>query len=312
MSLQPTRSAVRELDAAHGLASSSTTLDEALKAALSAVFADVDEAAAALNLPLSVVDRYVNGTPRKGDVQAVQLMLRSYAGAVWTPDEANAIGLWSRPGYAKTDDDGTWTASLGDDLTNTGSAPAASSGAPLFATSHVMTADDWYPDPYAGALRGPNIEAYVGASHHMFAVVRLDDVKSNLTDPNFRWCNEGIGDSLACLGIHFVKTGGRFYADYYEWGSSPVYASIDLGATLPSGVLVIEGKYSGGHVWSRRDAGTWVDGGAGVALTAMDGNELWVGPGMNGSVLALGLYTAAKADTFGTMLRLHALELAAS
>jgi len=85
--IQPTRAAVRALDAAHGVDSAATVVDNAVKAAVQArvTATSLSAVSAELNISESRLQRYLTGTPHKGDVMAIQLMWESWEELLPTP-----------------------------------------------------------------------------------------------------------------------------------------------------------------------------------------------------------------------------------
>lgn len=231
---------------------------------------------------------------------------------LFNPLTSSSIFL-QRPNYDDNGTTGTWTATVGTNATRTTDQPAETSGlspnngAPDFnGTTHlplIATGTD------LNTLLGSEGGVTSGTEQYFTAtILEIDAISTTSATATFErdaaWTDNG-----AIAGLFFYDDAGTRAATAYHWKQNPpaeVNATV-TGLTLNTRNVIFTKRNSNGSMAIAINNGSWTTGttptGTDLSLHSAAGTLVvgrdWNGGGeLDGRIYALGLYPAAKDDTF--------------
>lgn len=218
------------------------------------------------------------------------------SGSLWLPTDEGDVTLWAEfPNYAESGGDGTWTATVGGDLTNGTTAPTASAGEPSFNGTNNRLRSATALDALMSATEGTIMVAVKPTAHPADQSGISGPYDNNLFVSNT--ANSTFGLSLAD-----VSGTDKYVAHIYDGSYKTVkvaatynvYRSVVTrwaqGATIE---LSVDGLNDAGAAgFSSTAIGTWGSTGGAFDMGGNYFNNHW----FQGNVRAIAIFSTKKSD----------------
>lgn len=223
-------------------------------------------------------------------------------GKVSTPafnHTSGATFLLEGGNYAISVPNGTWTATIGSNVTST-TYPDASSGNPNFVRANS--------DTLANAV---DINTYVGTTANLYsgdAIVEVDDIISTATVSS----GDGemiVGDDGGYIGLVLRKSGLNYFATSFQYDPPYKTASVSIPA---SGRMHLQFRANGTNIQIRLDGGTWQTGDAATLGLTASATQLrlgrsWTGTYFDGRMKYIRLTNVCYSDSVADQLVAYGL-----